>query len=176
MLLSGYRLEMSLPECNHFVATPNALVELAEDVGAVLPYLNAVLPGARYDPNVPALLFRHEGRRIVLRAHQAALSSVENEVEARRVMDALTALINHTWERRTEIEPSARAPVDLKLFDVYRLLPGGNCRACGEANCLAFAAKLMRHEAEVAACAPLFAPGQEEKCSQLLDMISDASR
>ena len=46
MLLSGYRLEMSLPECNHFVATPNALVELAEDVGAVLPYLNAVLPGA----------------------------------------------------------------------------------------------------------------------------------
>jgi ArsR family metal-binding transcriptional regulator len=88
-------------------------------------------------------------------------------------MDALAALINDTWDRRAEIEPSYRVPKALKLLDVYRLLPGGNCRACGEATCLAFAGKLAKGEAEIGACAPLFAPDQQNKREQLLQMVAD---
>ncbi|NIU39377.1 hypothetical protein GWN65_05265, partial [Candidatus Bathyarchaeota archaeon] len=32
---------------------------------------------------------------------------------------------------------------------VYKLLPGTNCKECGEKNCMAFAAKLVNREASI---------------------------
>lgn len=163
-LLKDYRLQLSLSECNHFVTIVRARVGLSDDISEVLPYLNAVLPLAIFHPNVPALIFEHEGRVIALRPREAALVPVENETEALLEMDWVAEMINGTWERRAEIEPSYRAAKQLKMLDVYRLLPGGNCRACGEATCIAFAARVAKREADVAVCTPLYDPGNEDKC------------
>ena len=155
MLVGGYSLQMVLVDCNHAAETVNAVAELSDDIGEALPYLNAVLKGARYSPQVPALAFTHEGHRIVLRPKQAAVASLEGEEEARRVMDWLVETINHVWENRGSIPPNHEAAHEPKLLEVYRLLPGGNCRQCGEPTCLAFAAKLLRGESTAEACAPL---------------------
>ncbi|NHJ14276.1 MAG: acetyl-CoA decarbonylase/synthase complex subunit gamma [Candidatus Thorarchaeota archaeon] len=41
-------------------------------------------------------------------------------------------------------------------LDIYPLLPGTNCKECGEANCMAFATKMAEHTVKLKACAPLY--------------------
>lgn len=172
MLLTGYTLRLIRPDCNHSAETVNALAELADDVGAVFPYLNASVRGGRYSPRAPAFGFRLGDHRIVLRPLAAAVSAVEDEADARRVLDRLVELVNLTWERRGEIAPNHQAAREPGLLEVYRLLPGGNCRLCGQPSCLAFAAKLLRGEAEAAACGPL--TEHASKRAQLLGLLGSS--
>ncbi len=50
----------------------------------------------------------------------------------------------------------SKAP--LSPIDVYKLLPRTNCKACGEENCMAFAAKLVNRDAVLDHCPPLLEP------------------
>lgn len=171
MLLASYTLKVVSPECDHFATTANAVAELSDDVSDALPYLNAILRGARYDPGGKSLLFQHEGHRVVLQPRQAAVTKLEGEAEATCVMEWLMETINRTWERRTQIEPNHRATRQPGLLEVYRLLPGGNCRACGEATCLACATKLLRAEVELAACSPIFAERHARAREKLMELM-----
>jgi len=176
MLLSNYTLKVVLPDCNHSATTVNAVAELSDDISAVLPYLNGELKGARYDPRTPSLIFQREGHRIILQPRQAAITKLEDEAEAKRVMEWLVETVNHTWERRNEIEPDYQATRQPTMLEVYRLLPGNNCRACGEVTCLAFAAKLAREEIDLDACTPLFNEENAVARGKLLDLISSSNR
>ncbi|MDD1676535.1 MAG: acetyl-CoA decarbonylase/synthase complex subunit gamma, partial [Methanomicrobiales archaeon] len=44
---------------------------------------------------------------------------------------------------------------EISPIDVYRLLPRTNCQECGEANCMAFATRLVNGEFTIADCPPL---------------------
>lgn len=171
MLLTGYTLKMISPDCDHEATTVNAVADLSEDIGAALPYLNAVLKGARYDPRGMSLIFQHEGHRVVLQPRQVGLTKLEDEAEARTVTDWLMETLNRTWERRGEIEPDHKATHQPGPLEVYRLLPGGNCRACGEATCLAFATKLVRGDVDIAACSPLFTDQHARARERLLEIM-----
>jgi len=174
MLLTGYTLRLIRPDCNHSAETVNALAELADDVGAVFPYLNASVRGGRYSPRAPAFGFRLGDHRIVLRPREAAVSAVEDEADARQVLDRLVGLVNRTWESRGDIEPSHEAAREPGLLEVYRLLPGGNCRLCGQPSCLAFAARLLREEVALGACQPLFAEEHTTKRQGLVALLREA--
>ncbi|RLI33439.1 acetyl-CoA decarbonylase/synthase complex subunit gamma, partial [Candidatus Bathyarchaeota archaeon] len=56
-------------------------------------------------------------------------------------------------------------------IDVYRLLPGTNCKQCGERNCVAFAAKLVNKEGFIEACPPLLEKKYEETYKKLWKML-----
>ena len=174
MLVAGYRLRLIRPDCNHSAETVNAIAELADDVAAVFPYLNSVVRPGRYSPRAPAFGFRLGDHRIVLRPREAAVSTVEDEADARRVLDRLVELVNQTWERRGEIAPSHEATREPALLEVYRLLPGGNCRLCGQPTCLAFAAKLLREGAVLSDCRPLFTEEHDAKRQGLLALLRAA--
>jgi len=47
---------------------------------------------------------------------------------------------------------------ELSPIEVYKILPGTNCKECGENNCMAFAAKLVNREAVLQKCPPLLKP------------------
>ncbi|MCL4534561.1 MAG: Fe-S cluster protein [Bacteroidetes bacterium] len=171
MLLTGYTLRMVSSDCNPFATTANAVAALSDDVSAVLPYLNAVLKGARYDPIGMSLIFQRDGHRVVLQSRQAAMTKLEDEAEGTALMDWLVETINRTWDERGEIEPDHRAARQPGLLEVYKGLPGGNCRACGEATCLAFATKLLREEVDLAACSPLFTEQHSDAREKLLELL-----
>ncbi|MCK4313380.1 acetyl-CoA decarbonylase/synthase complex subunit gamma, partial [Candidatus Bathyarchaeota archaeon] len=59
-----------------------------------------------------------------------------------------------------EIKKGVRA---LSPIDAYKLLPRTNCKECGEANCMAFAAKLVNREIILEDCPPLLEKEHEEK-------------
>lgn len=50
MLLRNYHLRVVLSDCNPSSQKVNAIADLSEDIGEVLPYLNAVQKGLWYHP------------------------------------------------------------------------------------------------------------------------------
>jgi len=174
MLLRSYTFKIVFSECNPSVRTVNAIAELSDDISEVLPYLNATIKGCTYQPEAGILRFVKEGRVINLYPRQIAVTRLEDETEARQVLDSIKDLINETYERRGEIKPSYKKGDELRPLDIYKYLPGTNCRECGQPTCLAFASKLSRQEAKVDACAPLYSEENADKREKLLSLLESA--
>jgi len=176
MLLKGFlRIETFFPPCHPGqIETVTAEAELTDDISPVFPYLNAVLKGTIYDPQRRTLNFKLGGRGITLHARKAIVTRLENEEEAKRVLERLRDLINRTYERRVEIEPSYKSRAKLSVLDLYKLLPRTNCGECGEPTCMAFAAKLVSEEARVERCQPLFSEECREAKEKLLKLLDEA--
>ena len=174
MLLHTYTFEVTLPECNPSAQTVNAIATLSDDIREVLPYLNARVKGASYIHEAGILRFIWEGKAITLFPRRIAIAKLSDREEAEQVLEWLKDLINTTWENRHEIEPSYRKGNEVKFLDVYKLLPGTNCKECGETTCLAFASKLVRQEVDVNRCAPLYSEGHSERRERLLNLLQKA--
>jgi ArsR family metal-binding transcriptional regulator len=174
MLLKNYTFETMLPECNPMAETINAIANLSEDIGEVLPYLAAVIKVCTYDDATKILTFKRDGKGVALYPRRITVTKLPDREEAKRVLDELKALINSTYENRHNIKLCYKKGGELKYLDVFRLLPGTNCKECGEPTCLAFAAKLVQQETDIAQCSPLLSGQFEEKRERLLDMLKTA--
>ena len=60
----------------------------------------------------------------------------------------------------------------LSPIDVYMLLPRTNCKECGEANCMAFAAKLVNREVSLEQCPPLLTKENEKAYKKLQEILA----
>jgi ArsR family metal-binding transcriptional regulator len=174
MLLHDYQLRIVLPECNFSAEKVNAIVTLSEDISDILPYLNRILKGLHYIDQSKILTVKMEGHLVTFRPKEIAITKLEDENEARQVMERLKQIINETYQNRERIEPDFTTPKELKSADLLKLLPGTNCRECGERTCFSFAFKVVRHEAEISKCRPLFSEKYEEKRKALLHLLSSS--
>ncbi len=128
------------------------VAELSDDVSEVMPYLNAVISKASYGHEAKILHFNLEHRMITLYPRVLTMAKADDEVDAHRVMGWLKDLINDSWRRRHEIEPSYDLRPMVRPLDVYILLPRENCGRCGEATCMAFGFRLLQGRGAVAEC------------------------
>ena len=72
----------------------------------------------------------------------------------------------------SEREKKSKAGVkELSPIDVYKLLPKTNCKECGEANCMAFATKIVNREVQIDQCPPLLKNEHEKAYNQLKEML-----
>ncbi len=78
MLIETYDLEVFTPPCEPGAERFSAIVRLTADIRAVLPYLNATLRGAIYEPAVPALRWTKGGHYVTFQPYQIAVSNVED--------------------------------------------------------------------------------------------------
>jgi len=173
-LLRNYKLNTSLPPCETDSLRVNAIADLEEDIREVFPYLNATLKGCFYNPEAQILTWQRGKQKVNFYPHQITITNLGSEAEARELMEELKRLINETWARRHEITPSYERRERLKPMEVYRLLPGTNCRACGQPTCFTFALKLIAGEVHVSQCTPLFENGYAEKKEKLLALLQQA--
>jgi ArsR family metal-binding transcriptional regulator len=174
MLLKDCSFETMLPECNPMAETINAVAVLSEDIGEVLPYLASVIKVCAYDDDTKTLTFRHDGKGVALYPRRITVTKLLDREEAKRVLDELKALINSTYDNRHNIKPCYKKGGELKYLDVFKLLPGTNCKECGEPTCLAFATKVVQQEVNVASCLLLFSGRFEDKKERLLEMLKTA--
>lgn len=65
---------------------------------------------------------------------------------------------------------------ELSPIEVYKLLPGTNCKECGETNCMAFAAKLVNREAMLQGCPPLLEAKSKAAFNKLWALLKPAVR
>jgi ArsR family metal-binding transcriptional regulator len=137
----------------------------------VIPYL-ATLPGiVTYNPDTPSLTFRRRPGFMTLTADKVTITQVTDNEEGETLLNNLTDAINTTWENRKELVAVTRPTRMLRPLDIYTQLPQTNCGECGEATCMAFAAKLFMRERSAEECPPMQAdPGFEERRVTLASM------
>ncbi len=144
------------------------------DLADILPYLNATIKGAIYNPHLPALTFTKEGRMICLHQRLITGAKIDDVEDARAVCDRLKDLINETWEKRADIEPSYERRARLTPLDIYKLLPRTNCCHCDLPTCLAFAAGLANESLGIMQCATIFEGEYTDRRRLLLQLLADA--
>jgi len=157
MLLNDYQLRIILPECNFSAEKVNAIVTLSADISEFLPYLNTVLKGFQYSDDEKILTVKRKGHLITFRPRQIAITKLEDEKEAREVMEELKQIVNETCLTRGQIKPSYSSIPIPRPTDICKLLPGTNCKECGVPTCFAFAFKLTNNELEWKQCPLLLA-------------------
>jgi len=144
------------------VGTPSRSLE------EVIPYL-ATLPGVvTYNPERCTLTFRRRPGFLTLLADKVHITQVKDNEEGEELLRNLVEAINITWEKRAELMAVTRPSRTLRPLDIYALLPQTNCRQCGEATCMAFAARLFMRDRGVDECPLLNAdPGFEDRRAAL---------
>jgi len=174
MLIEKYDLEVFTPPCDPGAERFVAKAHLRVDISAVLPYLNATLKGAVYYPSAQSLTWKKAGHNIAFHAFEIGTSNVEDRRVAEKELEGLIDLVNRTWKRRAEITPSTQTRQRPTPMAVYKLLPGSNCKLCGEATCWIFAAKLATSQKKPADCSPLHEAKYAEKLAALEEIVIEA--
>ncbi len=173
MLFHSYKITRTLP-CLADPMKIRAIAEVSGEIHEVFPYLNAVLKGCIYNHPANTLTIRKDQKLITLHALHITLAKIEDEKEAEEVLDWLKDLINETYEKRGQIEPNYSMAAELKALDIFKLLPGTNCKQCGEPTCLAFAVKLVGRDVEIRKCSPLFSQKYHAKQKVLVELLQTA--
>ena len=65
---------------------------------------------------------------------RVAIAKADDIVDAWASLERLRCLVNDVWARRDEIEPSFETRRRPPALEIYKRLPGTNCRECGEAT------------------------------------------
>jgi len=148
--------------------------ELSNDVREVLPYLNAVVKEAAYNPKIPNLSFRWKENVLTIGPRAINIAQAPSEKEAMKILDELKDYINETWEKRETITPIYERREELKAGDILKLLPQTNCRECGLPTCFAFAMALSKGQKHLKDCPPLSQPAFAKKRDALVNLLRSA--
>jgi len=170
MLIKDYELEMFSPPCYPGSPIWVARVKTDADLGPIMPYVNAEVKNAFYDPKVPTIVWREGAHKYALRENVVSINNLKDRAHAERTAEKVVKRLNDIWERREEIEPDHTTRVPPKLLDILRHLPRTNCGKCGVPSCMAFAAQLVEGERCVEDCPPLLEAGMEERLEKLREL------
>ena len=147
---------MVLAPCVADARKLRVIAHLSGDLAGVMPYLNAEMPQAMYNHEADTFTFMDSYRMISLYPRRLTIAKADDIVDAWRVLESLRCLSNRVWARRQEITPSNTLRRKPPALEIYKRLPGTNCRQCGEKTCMAFALRLWNGEVAPAQCQPLF--------------------
>jgi ArsR family metal-binding transcriptional regulator len=176
VLLHGFTITHVL-DCIADPTKNRVIAQFSEHIDAVFPYLNAVLPNLIYNPAAKIITIKREWRILTFYAHLAVMAKVDGEEDAIAQLAWFQDLVNEVWRRREQLTPCCEPRARLGPLDVYSLLPGLNCKACGEATCMAFAFALLLGGRNLSECPHLLEPAHAEfgqRLSVLLGATSGA--
>ena len=174
MLLANYTLRIVLSDCNPSSQKVNAIADLSEDISEVLPYLNTVLKGLQYHHDEKFLTVKRKGHVITFWPQQIAVTKLEDEKEAREFIEELKEIVNETYANKDHLKPTYTSRSIPRPLDIFKLLPGKNCKECGEPTCMAFALKLVNDEVDWKQCPLLLEKEFEANRLKLTEIFSEA--
>ena len=152
----------STKEVLHAIATFQA------DISPAFPYVNAELGGWDYDQANQVLLIKlSDGKWVTLHPHKIAMRGARDMEEAQALLTWIRGQVNDIYERRETITPRYVSQAGLKIMEILKLLPMTNCKACGYATCMAYAAALREGEIRLEDCPPLWEEKYREKREKL---------
>ncbi len=96
-----------------------------------------------------------------------AIRGIKYLDEAHALLAWIKGQINEIYERREQITPRYTSQAGLKVMEILKLLPMTNCKACGYATCMAYAAALREGEISLQDCPPLWEENYREKRGKL---------
>ena len=158
------------------VGSYGARFELDCELAALFPYINAVADHAQYYEKPVYIKFVLGERLCGLYSTEGAFTPVRNLGDAMAFLPILLDFISDVHRRRPHITPNHKKFNPVSALDIYRLLPGSNCRDCGFATCMAFSAALSRGRASMVDCPHLSDPMEEKATFPVYDDKGDIVR
>jgi ArsR family metal-binding transcriptional regulator len=160
--------EIFRPKCDYSKEIPHALATFEADISPVFPYLNAELGGWDYDRDNEVLMLKlSAGKGFTLQPHEIAVKGARDIEESHALLEWIKGQINDIYARREHIAPRYASQAGLKVMTILKLLPMTNCKLCGYAACMAYAAALREGEISLADCLPLWEAKFQEKRQKL---------
>jgi ArsR family metal-binding transcriptional regulator len=175
----SYLDSISLTRILPCLAEPGKIIVLGKpdrSLAEVIPYL-ATLPGViTYNPNALTLTFRRQPGFITLYSDKVYITQLRDADEGLELLRTLVEAINATWEHRAQLVAMTVARRAPRWLDIWTQLPQTNCKQCGEATCMAFAAALLQQKRTLAECLPLVSdPAFADRRATLEAMIFPAA-
>ena len=146
-----------------------ARFQLSDHLSPLFPYINAVADHARFYERPVYIKFIFETRLCAFYAKEGAFTPIGDMAEALEFLPKLFDFIVDISRRSPGIVPSHKKFKPSSALDIYRLLPGSNCRICGYTTCMAFAAALSRQYTSIVNCPHLTKPMEEKATFPVYD-------
>ena len=146
-----------------------ARFQLSNDLSPLFPYINAVADQARLYEKPVYIKFVFEKRLCAFYAREGAFTPIDDMAQALEFLGKLFDFIEDISKRRGSIIPNHKKFKPSSALDIYRLLPGSNCRICGYPTCMAFAAALSRQYTSIVNCPHLGRPMEERATYPVYD-------
>lgn len=144
------------------------------DITEILPYLNSVIKGASYNKGASTLTYAKERRLINFYNIKITIAKADDIIDAWHILNEVKVLINKTYKNRGSIKPSYEEKVKVTALQIYGWLPKNNCKACGEATCLAFACRLLLGEQKLSNCTPLSTESKFSENNKIMQDLTEA--
>ena len=144
------------------------------DISEILPYLNAKIENAVYNHAGYTMTIKKERRLIGIHAREIAGGKINDEKDANAILEWLKNLINDCHENKGKIKPNYERRQQLGALDIYKLLPGTNCKRCGELTCLAYAVRLSEETIDIMRCPEIFQGEYTQKRRELMKVLKNA--
>ncbi|MCX5700629.1 MAG: hypothetical protein NTZ63_03730 [Candidatus Omnitrophica bacterium] len=144
------------------------------DITEILPYLNAVIKGGSYNKGASILTYAKERRLINLYNIKITIAKADDIIDAWVILDEVKKLVSNTYSNRDTIKPNYEEKVKVTALQIYGWLPKTNCRACGEATCLAFACRLLLGEQKLSRCVPLSTESKFVENKKIMQEMAEA--
>ena len=156
--------EIFRPKMDSTKEVLHAIATFTVDISPAFPYVNAELGGWDYDQTNQVLLLKlSDGKWITLHPQKIAIRGARDMEEAKALLAWIQAQINDIYARSETITPRHVSQAGLKVMEILKLLPMTNCKACGYAACMAYAAALREGEIRLEDCPPLWEEKFREK-------------
>lgn len=139
------------------------------DLAFLLPYINAVAPGAELHDSPALVRLELDGVFCVLYPSRCIATPFGDRKEASAFRDRMMAYLNDIWGKRETLVPKYKVFRKIAVPDILRLLPLSNCKACGFPTCLAFASMLSRQKTLPGRCPHIGTPSSEQVTYPVLD-------
>jgi len=173
-LISDYRFELIEDHHSHGSGRYGVRIILPTDISASFVYLNTVLDDTLYDHENSILIGINNRRRYAFRPHEIHAGMVKDSSEAPSVVDEVVKLVNRVWKEHEHITPSLRERKLPTVYDIYKLLPGTNCKECGYPTCLACAADMRNGVIPLERCPLLSKPEYKQNREQISALFSSS--
>ena len=171
-LITEYRVE--LVEDHHSFGSGRYEVKviLPVDISPSFAYLNTVLDDSIYDRDNKILIGANNRSRYAFRPHEIHAGMVVEASEAPSLAGEAVGLVNRIWAERENITPSFKERKLPPVYEIYRLLPGTNCKECGYPTCLACAADLRNGVISLEKCTLLSRPEYRQNQERIRNLFS----
>lgn len=146
-----------------------AYFKLKSDIRHLFPYLNATITDARFHERPEYMRFLFEGINCTLYPNELIASPFVDRDAALAFFKRFMVLVAELDHRRDAIQPNYRKYNPPAVMDILRLLPRSNCKKCGHATCIAFAAALRNNETTPDQCIGFAKPISIRKVYPVLD-------
>ena len=173
-LITDYRFELIEDHHSPGSGRYGVRVILPADISASFPYLNTVLDDALYDHGNSILIGVNNRRRYAFRPHEIQAGMVTDPSKASSIVDEAVGLVNRVWEEHEGITPSFRERKLPTVYEIYKLLPGTNCRECGYSTCLACAADIRNGVITLERCTLLLKAEYTQNREQIRNLFSSS--